>query len=394
MSPRQAHYNVPRRCLLFHLVSVMHIPRFRQSFRPFSGLFLVLSLVLSVLALTACGGKAAPTPNYQAEMFSTGVSPFSRNYDATSQETCEASRRALLSQGYMTTTAQPDTIDATKNFQPSPDVHVVVSFHVVCTPGDNASNTSIAYVNAVQDGYTLKKTDTSASVGLSVLGSVSLPIRSNSDSLVKISSETVPAGKFYDQFFSLVGHYLQTVPRSSPIPGESVSSRALAPSLTLSAPELTSMPIVVHTPAASAVAQPALTAPASAGPVMPMPATASANATPVMPMPATASANATPVMPMPATASANATPVMPIPATASANATPVTPMPASASASSTPVTPIPATASVNAAPVTPMLATASANAAPVTPMPATAAALPAASGTATTTATTSNTTNP
>jgi hypothetical protein len=377
----------------------MHIPRFRQSFRPLSG----LSLVLSVLALAGCGGKAAPTPNYQAEMFSTGVSPFSRNYDATSQETCEASRRALLSQGYMTTTAQPDTIDATKNFQPSPDVHVVVSFHVVCTPGDNASNTSIAYVNAVQDGYTLKKTDTSASVGLSVLGSVSLPIRSNSDSLVKISSETVPAGKFYDQFFSLVGHYLQTVPRSSPIPGESVSSRALAPSLTLSAPELTSMPIVVHTPTASAVAQPALTA---APPVTPMPATASANSAPVTPMPATASANAAPVTPMPATASANAAPVTPMPATASANTAPVTPMPATASAKSTATTPTPVTTSANAAPVTPMPATAStkstpvaptpattsANTPPVTPMPATApaAALPAASGTTTTTATTTS----
>jgi Uncharacterized protein conserved in bacteria (DUF2242) len=371
MSRRQAHYNVPRRCLLFHLVSVMQIPRFRQSFRPLSG----LSLVLSVLALAGCGGKAAPTPNYQAEMFSTGVSPFSRNYDATSQETCEASRRALLSQGYMTTTAQPDTIDATKNFQPSPDVHVVVSFHVVCTPGDNASNTSIAYVNAVQDGYTLKKTDTSASVGLSVLGSVSLPIRSNSDSLVKISSETVPAGKFYDQFFSLVGHYLQTVPRSSPIPGESVSSRALAPSLTLSAPELTSMPIVVHTPAASAVAQPALTA---APPVTPMPATASANSAPVTPMPATPSASSTPVTSMPATASANAAPVTSMPTTTSANAAPVTPMPATASTKSTPVAPTPATTSANTPPVTPMPATAP------------AAALPAASGTTTTTATTTS----
>jgi Uncharacterized protein conserved in bacteria (DUF2242) len=350
----------------------MQIPRFRQSFRPLSGLF----LVLSVLALAACGGKAAPTPNYQAEMFSTGVSPFSRNYDATSQETCEASRRALLSQGYMTTTAQPDTIDATKNFQPSPDVHVVVSFHVVCTPGDNASNTSIAYVNAVQDGYTLKKTDTSASVGLSVLGSVSLPIRSNSDSLVKISSETVPAGKFYDQFFSLVGHYLQTVPRSSPIPGESVSSRALAPSLILSSPELTPTPIVVQTPAASAAARAALTAPANAAPVTPMPATASANTAAVTPMPATTSSNAAPVTPMPATASASPTPVTPIPATISANAAPVTPMPATASTNSTPVTPIPATASAIAAPVTPMPATAP------------AAAFPAASGTATTTATT------
>jgi hypothetical protein len=141
---------------------------------------------------------------------------------------------------------------------------VVVSFHVVCTPGENASNTSIAYVNAVQDGYTLKKSDTSASVGLSVLGSLSLPIRSNSDSMVKISSETVPAGKFYDRFFSLVGHYLRTVPRSSPIPGENVSSQALAPSLILTSPDLTPTPIVVQTPAASSAARAVAASAASA----------------------------------------------------------------------------------------------------------------------------------
>ncbi|WP_158939933.1 DUF2242 domain-containing protein [Burkholderia sp. S171] len=214
-----------------------------------------LSLAWPLLALVACASKDAPTPSYQAEMFSTGASPFAHNYDATSRETCEASRRALLSQGYVTTMPQPDTVDATKNFQPAADTHVVVSFHVVCTAGENASNTSIAYVNAVQDGYTLKKSDTSASVGLSVLGSLSLPIRSNSDSMVKISSETVPAGKFYDRFFSLVGHYLKTVPRSSPIAGENVSSEALAPSLILNSPELTPTPIVVQTPAASSAAR-------------------------------------------------------------------------------------------------------------------------------------------
>jgi hypothetical protein len=100
-------------------------------------------------------------------------------------------------------------------------------------------------------------------VGLSVLGSLSLPIRSNSDSMVKISSETVPAGKFYDRFFSLVEHYLKTVPRSSPIPGENVSSEALAPSLILNSPELTPTPIVVQTPAASSAARAELKASAA-----------------------------------------------------------------------------------------------------------------------------------
>jgi hypothetical protein len=215
-----------------------------------------LALVsLALFALAACGGRAANTPSYQQELFSTGPSPFAHNFDATVKETCEAARRALLSQGFLTTMAQSDTIDATKNFQPSTETHVVVSFHVVCTPGENTTNTSIAYVNAVQDGYALKKSDTSASVGLSVLGSLSLPIRSNSDAMVKISSETVPAGKFYDRFFSLMGHYLDTVPRSAPVAADEVKSKALAPSIVVASPELTPTPIVVQSPAAATAIQ-------------------------------------------------------------------------------------------------------------------------------------------
>src|SRR6201991_2468536 len=182
---------------------------------------------LGLISLAACGGRGSVAPSYQQELFNTGASPFAHNFDATVKETCEAARRALLSQGFLTTMAQSDTIDATKNFQPAAETHVVVSFHVVCTPGENTTNTSIAYVNAVQDGYALKKSDTSASVGLSVLGSLSLPIRSNSDAMVKISSETIQAGKFYDRFFELVGRYLQTTVRSVPVPGETVDVKPL-----------------------------------------------------------------------------------------------------------------------------------------------------------------------
>ncbi|SAL52592.1 DUF2242 domain-containing protein [Caballeronia humi] len=227
-----------------------------------------LSLLLPLLALAACASKdATQAPSYQQELFSTGPSPYARNFDAPASEACEAARRALLSQGFMTTLAQPDTVDANKNFQPSSEKHVVVSFHVVCTPGENATNTSIAYVNAVQDGYALKKSDTSASVGLSVLGSLSLPIRSNSDAMVKISSETVPAGKFYERFFTLMSHYLHTVPRSSPVLGDDIKTRTLAPSLILTLPELTPTSIVVQAPAAAATAIRASDAIAASAPV-------------------------------------------------------------------------------------------------------------------------------
>jgi hypothetical protein len=181
--------------------------------------------LLGLLILAAC--SSTPQPKFQQELFETGASPYARNFNSNTTDTCEAARRALLSQGYLTTMTRTDTVDGTKNFQPSGDTHVVVEFHVVCTPGEEASDTSIVYVNAVQNGFALKKSDTSASVGLSVLGSLSLPIRSNSDAMVKISSETIPSGKFYDRFFGLVDHYLQTVVRTQAVPTNRIESRLL-----------------------------------------------------------------------------------------------------------------------------------------------------------------------
>ena len=181
--------------------------------------------IAALTALAAC--SSAPQPKFQQEMFDTGASPFSRTFHVGSADACEAARRALLNQGYLTTAVQADRIDATKDFQPSGDSHVTVEFHVVCTPGVDADGSSIMYANAIQSGYTLKKSDTSASVGLSILGSLSLPIRSNSDAMVKVSSETIQSNAFYDRFFDSVGHYVSTLIKTAPVPVGSVTSTAL-----------------------------------------------------------------------------------------------------------------------------------------------------------------------
>ncbi|RFU43734.1 DUF2242 domain-containing protein [Paraburkholderia sp. DHOC27] len=221
--------------------------------------------LLGLAALAAC--SSAPQPKFQQELFDTGASPFARNFNASTTDTCEAARRALLSQGYMTTLTHPDTVDGTKNFQPTGDSHVVVEFHVVCTAGEETSDTSIVYVNAVQNGYALKKSDTSASVGLSVLGSVSLPIRSNSDEMVKISSETIPSGKFYDRFFSLVDHYLQTVVRTTPVTNSNVVTTPLPVPLAVVTPAPAAVP--VPAPAGALVVTTSTAGPAVAVPVVP-----------------------------------------------------------------------------------------------------------------------------
>jgi hypothetical protein len=193
---------------------------------PFSKARVALLPALAAAALAAC--SSAPHPKFQQELFDNGATPFSHNFSVTSADACEAARRALLSQGYMTTMTRNDTVDATKNYQPTSDTHVSVDFHVVCTPGDDAADSSIVYANAVQNGYALKKSDTSASVGLSVFGSLSLPIRSNSDAMVKISSETVQSANFYNRFFDFVDHYLHIV-RTAPVPVAPIGSNELPP---------------------------------------------------------------------------------------------------------------------------------------------------------------------
>ena len=231
--------------------------------------------LFGLFALAACSSSSQP--KFQQEQFDTGTSPFARNFNASTADTCEAARRALLSQGYMTTLTHADTVDGTKNFQPTGDSHVMVEFHVVCTPGEEASDTSIVYVNAVQDGFAMKKSDTSASVGLSIIGSVSLPIRSNNDEMVKISSETIPSGKFYDRFFGLVDHYLQTVVRTDPVKSSAVMSTPLPAASTV--PTAAPVPIVpapmvaanrVVAPPSSALNTPVTAAVASGVPVAPV----------------------------------------------------------------------------------------------------------------------------
>ena len=64
------------------------------------------------------------------------------------------------------------------------------------------------FANALQDRYALKKTNNSASLGVGVLGSVSMPIGSSDDSMVKVASETVSSAKFYERFFALVELFL------------------------------------------------------------------------------------------------------------------------------------------------------------------------------------------
>ena len=159
--------------------------------------------------LSACSSTRPAT--FQREEFEVS-NTYSRSFDGNEAQTCEAARRALLSQGYVVLIANADLVNARKNFQPESDSHVQIEFRVVCTAQRKGTRPTLAFVTALQDRYALKKGSNSASVGVGAIGSLSLPFTSGDDSLVKVASETVTAASFYDRFFKLVASYLVVEP--------------------------------------------------------------------------------------------------------------------------------------------------------------------------------------
>jgi hypothetical protein len=173
-------------------------------------------LTLAVLGmLSACAGSTKNLPPQEA--FSS-TSTYSRLFDASPAMTCEAARRALMSQGYVIKTAKEDLVLGQKSFQPEAESHLQMEIRVVCAPESKSGELTLGFVTALQDRYALKKTSNSASLGVGVLGSVSLPFSSGDDSLVKVASETISSEIFYDRFFALVRSYLEVDEPLDPTP--------------------------------------------------------------------------------------------------------------------------------------------------------------------------------
>lgn len=174
-----------------------------------------LTPVLLMAGLSGCGGRAADSTLLR-ESFDSG-DMYSRTVDGSPAEACEAARRTLLSQGYAIARADGTGVEGSKNFQPRDDDHEQLVLRISCAP---RGGQALVFISAVQDRYALKKSPTSASVGVGALGSVSLPFGSNDDSLVKVASSTVQDGEFYGRFFQRLQQYLPVVaaPSTAPAP--------------------------------------------------------------------------------------------------------------------------------------------------------------------------------
>jgi hypothetical protein len=189
-----------------------------------------LPALLFTLVLAGCSSLPSPRVSYEPEEFDS-TTTHTRTFAASQAQTCEAARRALLSQGYLVTAANADLVAGRKSFQPAREVHVEMELRVVCAregavDATGRSGSTIAFASALQDRYSLKKVNNSASVGVGAIGSVSLPFSSSDDALVKVASETLTDERFYDRLFALVERFIEVpeaartepVPPPSPVP--------------------------------------------------------------------------------------------------------------------------------------------------------------------------------
>ena len=231
---------------------------------------------LAAVLATAAGCSSNKTAIYEHENFDDSGT-FSRNYPVTDTQSCEAARRALLSQGYIITSNDSKLVSGHKSFQQTGENHMEISFSVVCADDGSEGHHATVFANALQDRYALKKTNNSASLGVGVLGSVSMPIGSSDDSMVKVASETVSSAKFYERFFALVELFL-------PPEAKKAAHITEKPKTDLGMPEAQAAPAPPAPTAAPAI-EPAVStpAPAEAMPVASEPVAPPPEAAPITP---------------------------------------------------------------------------------------------------------------
>lgn len=253
-----------------------------------STVFSALGLALVLAGVSGCSSKKAAI--YEHENFDDSGT-YSRSFPVSEAGTCEAARRALLSQGYIITSSGAGQVSGNKSFQQTGESHLQISFSVVCARDSGDELRSTMFANALQDRYALKKSNTSASVGVGVLGSLSMPIGSTDDSMVKVASETVTSAKFYERYFALVESFLpkeqkqkttaqkpvekpapelgmpEPAPAAlAPVPAEAATAPAPAPQVSEPAPaaEAAPAPVVDDSNGSTPVPPPAEPAPINA----------------------------------------------------------------------------------------------------------------------------------
>ena len=149
------------------------------------------------LVLAACG---ANTAKITQDSFSVD-SPYKSKLNSNSTVACESARRALLGDGYIIDSFSKDNVKGRKAYRMESDRSTFIEMNVVCVDDTDGA---MVYANGVLSTYDVKRSGASASVGVSALGSVSLPFGQSAESMVKTSDDTIREKEFYRRFFNAV----------------------------------------------------------------------------------------------------------------------------------------------------------------------------------------------
>lgn len=236
----------------------------------------LLLLTLCVLLQTACSNNAA----YPEESFAYD-SLFKLRTDGEVAMACESARRSLLGDGYLIVSANSEGAVGRKAYKSEGKENTFIEMNVVCVPDATGST---VFATGVLSTYTLKMSSSSASVGVSALGSISLPIGQSADSLVKVSEETINDKEFYRRFFVAVDTILDDLKA-----GKAAAELAAEPAAPASTSEPVSAPAVPEPVSAPVAPEPALVpaaAPTVAAPVVAPPVTPAEPVTVSEPLPA------------------------------------------------------------------------------------------------------------
>ncbi len=222
-------------------------------------------LYLGIALLGACSKTAV----YTTESFAND-SPFELKTIDSAATACESARRSLLRQGYLIEKASAENVKGRKAYNSADNRNTFIEMNVVCVADISGST---VFANGVLSTYELKKSSSAASVGLSAVGSISLPIGQSADSLVKVSEETIGDTAFYNRFFAAVDRILGDMraaakaaepvpepdPEPIPEPGPAPMPASPEPTTVQAAPEPGP---VLAAPATIPAAAPVQTAPA------------------------------------------------------------------------------------------------------------------------------------
>ncbi len=234
----------------------------------------ILILSLCVLFQAACSTNAV----YTDESFAYD-SLFKLRTDGSAAMACESARRSLLGQGYIIETTSSEGVKARKAYKSESSQNTFIEMNIVCLPEATGST---VFATGVLTTYALKMSSSSASVGVSAIGSISLPIGQSADSLVKVSEETIDDKDFYRRFFAAVDTILGDMQAGRATPEAVVEPAAPAPVPESTPLQTVPAPVPVPVPAQVAPVMPSELPPVQETPAI-VPETVPEAAPPIVP---------------------------------------------------------------------------------------------------------------